>query len=237
MQGHVTIFDAYHFPSFVIIGIRACAQSVLWWKRFVFLTQLWIRFVIVCTEVGKAPEGPGLHQACQPCLLPISSQHGSLFNRLSLHPDLFPTPSTPFTSHTPPAILSSYGTLVLRSYSLPLSCLSFATMKWLLQCLSLAAVAVAQGAISTNTSSYNETEYGPNPVKLILSTVTNPGWVYDVVPLTDEAYLRLPVRYVSCQFKLRCLLTSICNSTTPTTRASSMVLPFSTHPETLTPLL
>lgn len=66
-------------------------------------------------------------------------------------------------------------------------------MRGLLQWLSLAGLAAAQGAAPSNVSSYDSIEYGPDPVKLILSTTTNPGFVYDLIPLTPEAYLRLPV--------------------------------------------
>lgn len=67
-------------------------------------------------------------------------------------------------------------------------------MRGLISWLSLIGLVAAQEANSTNTSPYSPSEFGSDPVKLIVFTATDSGYVYDAVPLTPQAYNRLPVR-------------------------------------------
>lgn len=82
--------------------------------------------------------------------------------------------------------------LILPKITLPSSMMKSSSI-WL-SLAGLAVRATAQ-AVPSNTSSYNVTEFGPNPVEFVIldpNDASN-GWVYDVIPLTSEAYTNLPV--------------------------------------------
>lgn len=74
-------------------------------------------------------------------------------------------------------------------------------MKGALQWLLAAGLAAAQSAEQTQTNPYQDSARGPMPVDLVVTTLgsssPNGQLLYDLIPLTNEAYLRLPVCFTS----------------------------------------